>query len=198
MQIVFRIFNVIFVLAFSGCVTFNSLDFEKTKDVKNQNLCLNLEFKVLKRGITTNENKVVDLEKIRLNKVIRTLKNIKIDAACANADAKKLVVVANDKTSLMMPIFAGITSIFTVLSLGIIPTYYSGHMEIVLIDGDQQLLSREFSFGTAVWLPLAIKQWQDDTKAFDLYEVDARSAILGLEIGKLLVEYSAIERKKYD
>lgn len=196
MRIDFRIFNVIFVFAFSGCVTFNSLDFEKSEVANNQNLCVNLEFKVFKRGLTQNENKVVDLEKIRLNKVMRTLKNLKIDAACASADAKKLVVMANDKTSIAMPIFAGITSIFTVLSLGIIPTYYSGNMEIILMDGDKQLLSREFSFSAAIWLPLAIKQWQDDTKAFDLYEVDARSAILGLEIGKLLVEYAAIGREK--
>lgn len=196
MRIVFRIFNIIFVFVFSGCVTFNNLDFENTNDVKNENLCLNLEFKVLKRGLTKNENKVVDLEKIRLNKVMRTLKNLKIDADCASANAKKLVVVANDKTSLMMPIFAGITSIFTVLSLAVIPTYYAGNMEIILMDGDNQLLSREFSFTTMIWLPLVVKQWQDDTKAFDLYQVDARSAILGLEIGNLLVEYAATESEK--
>lgn len=190
-------FSIFFMFAFSGCVTFNSIDFKK-EAAKNQNLCVNLEFKVLKRGLTQNGNKVIDLEKVRTDKVIRTIKNLSLDAACAGSNAKKLVVLINDKTSIAMPIFAGVTSIFTVLSLGIIPTYYSGNMELILMDGDKHLLSREFAFSTMMWLPFVFKQWQDDKKAFDLYDVDARSAILGLEIGKLLVEYSAIESKKSD
>ena len=197
MQIAFRIFSVIFAFAFGGCVTFNSLDFEKSEVANNQNLCVNLELKEPESSSIFNKTKLGDRHReMRINQINRTLKNLKIDADCASANAKKLVVITNDKTSLMMPIFAGITSIFTVLSLAVIPTYYSGNMEIILMDGDKQLLSREFSFSTMIWLPLVVKQWQDDTKAFDLYQVDARSAILGLEIGNLLVEYTAIEREK--
>lgn len=195
MRIAFTVFSIFFVFASSGCVTFNNLDFEKSEAAKNQNLCVNIEFKVLKRGTTQNENKVVDLEKVRSDKVMRTLKNLKIDAACTSVDASRLVVMVNDKTSLMMPVFAGVTSIFTVLSLGLIPTYYSGKMELILMDGDKQLLSREFSFKTMIWLPFAVKQWKDDAKAFDLYEVDARSAILGLEVGNLLLEHSESKAK---
>lgn len=196
MQIGLRIFAIITLLLFSGCVSFNSLNLEKRENAKNESLCLNLEFKVLTRGKNQSDDKIVDLEEVRLNKVRRTLDSLKIDTACTSAGSKKMIVLANDKTSIAMPIFAGITSIFTVLSLGIIPTYYAGSMELILMDGDRQLLSREFSFSTAIWLPFVIKQWRDDSKAFELYQVDARSAVLGLEVGKLLNEYRSAESLK--
>lgn len=197
MRIVFKIIGIFFIFFSIGCVTFNSLDFEKSKeDVKNLNLCFILDFKETNRGSSLNGERIVDLNKLTVRRIEETLKNLSIDTNCSRAEAKKMTVMVNNNTSNVKLLFTGVTSIFTVLSLTIIPTYLSNDMELVLIDGDKQILKREFAFTSAAWLPLVVKQWQDDTTSYNLYNVDSQSAILGIEIGKLLLEYSAIEEKK--
>lgn len=178
---------------FSGCVTFNDIEFNSSYQ-GGAAQCIDVSIKKVVRNFAGSEVGYDDLDYGLYVKTKRVLKNLKIYTDCPKPE-KTYEIIVNNKAGNIKEILVGAWSVVTVLSLTIIPTYTSNEVELVVNENGKQIAKVSHIYSAAVWLPFIFKQWKDDSKAISLYESDAQSSVLGVEIAKILHSQDLVEKK---
>lgn len=170
-------------LIISSCVSFN--DITRPVAVANNTVCAEITFKYITKGSFDSSLRETELDDLSRQKILQVLSTFNITSKCETNKIKYEVKI-NRKISKTYEAFLGAWSVVTVLSVGLIPSYSSFETEISVHQDGAKTISSSFDYSAAVWLPLAYKQLKDDSFAFDNYNIDSRSSVIGIEIAKLI------------
>ncbi len=178
-----HVLGLIVTSLFSGCVTLNDIT-RPNLDTQKQ-ICADIAFVTINKRHLHDGIQEKDLDSLSREKILQVLATFNINTKC-DTERMKLQVKIHRKMSPYYEAFLGGWSVVTVLSAGIIPSYSSFETDISVIEASGQSAQSTFKFRAAVWTPFVFKQVRDDSYAFDNYKIDSRSAVIGIEIAKLI------------
>lgn len=183
MSITFRVFVLFLAIYFSGCVTFN--DITRPNIRTETEICADISMISL-REESSNTFQEKELDSLSRSKILQVLSTYNIRTEC-ETNKLKIQVKIHSKASLFYQAFLGVWSVFTVLSVGLIPTYSSFDVDLFVSENTDRLVAHSsYKHNTAIWLPFVFKQLRDDSYALENYNIDARASVLGTEIAKLI------------
>lgn len=174
---------VIIAIFSTGCVTFN--DIRRVNNVPQEMICADITFKQIINNFFSEGTQESELDNLSRLKILQVLSTLQISTKC-ETNKLYLEVKIHRKFSQAYAGFLGGWSIFSVLSVGLIPTYSSFDTEISVAQNGEQKAQSTFHYTAAIWLPFIIKNISDDVYSFQNYKIDSRAAVIGIEVAKLI------------
>lgn len=185
-----------FQLILNGCVSFEKRNiFDETKvPIFETRQCVNLKLYTLPNGFFDNNKVPKEVDEVTKNEILASLEKFNIYTSCEKPIGNYGIIIDSDMTAGRTALVS-VWSIFTVLSLGIIPLVVDQNTKFILSKEEKKVVTSELKHTKVIWAGFVFKQISDDAKSVRMYSVHSTKAARSLQIGEMLSEQIKLDFK---